>query len=85
MTRASAEIVGVLRSAREDHDTVVALARDLVRIPSRAGADPYGPVLDCMSAWLTSHGLEPRRYCRGAGWQYQRQKRTVAMVAAGGD
>lgn len=50
-----------IEAARDDHDSVLELARDLVRIPSRAGADPYGPVLDCMSRWLAGHGLTPRR------------------------
>lgn len=51
---------GTLQSALEDHDSVVELTRELVRIPSRAGADSYGPVLECMSAWLNGHGLKPR-------------------------
>jgi succinyl-diaminopimelate desuccinylase len=45
------------RDADEDKDSVVALTRDLVRIPSRGGIDPYQPVLDCMASWLTGHGL----------------------------
>jgi succinyl-diaminopimelate desuccinylase len=61
MTGASALTTGVLQAALDDHEPVIALARQLVRIPSRAGSDPYGPVLECMSAWLTRHGLTPRR------------------------
>ena len=52
---------------------MVALTRDLVRIPSRGGADPYGPVLECMWAWLTRHGLVPRRLAGPGG-------DTVALV-----
>lgn len=61
MTRASPAGVSALQAARDDHGAVVKLARDLVRIPSRAGADPHGPVLGCMSAWLVRHGLKPRQ------------------------
>jgi succinyl-diaminopimelate desuccinylase len=50
-----------IEAARADHESVTCLARELVQIPSRAGADPYGPVLDCMSRWLAGHGLVPRR------------------------
>jgi succinyl-diaminopimelate desuccinylase len=56
-----------MRAAREDHDPVVTLARDLVRIPSRAGADRYGHVLECMSWWLAAHGLAPRRLAGPGG------------------
>src|SRR6266851_2235466 len=61
------------RAAQEDHDSVIGLIRELVRIPSRAGADPYGPVLECASAWLDGHGLRPRLLSRPGG-------ETVAMV-----
>ena len=37
------------------------LTRDLVRIPSRGGIDPYQPVLDCMASWLSGHGLSCQR------------------------
>jgi Carbamoyltransferase C-terminus len=35
----AAEPSSTLRAAREDHDSVVNLTRELVRIPSRAGTD----------------------------------------------
>jgi succinyl-diaminopimelate desuccinylase len=50
-----------LEEARSDYHSVVALARALVRIPSRGGIDPYDPVLDCMAGWLTGHDLACRR------------------------
>jgi hypothetical protein len=50
-----------LRAAREDCGSVVELARRLVRVPSRGGIDPSGPVLECMSAWLGEHGWACRR------------------------
>lgn len=51
-------IVGdLLAAARDDHDSVIELTRDLVTIPSRGGIDPYDPVLDRVSTWLTSRGL----------------------------
>jgi succinyl-diaminopimelate desuccinylase len=70
---ADAEAGAALRAAQEDRDSVVELTRQLVRLPSRAGIDPYEPVLECMSAWLAGHGLRPRQL-PGAG------RETVAMV-----
>ena len=60
MTRTD-EVTALEAAAREDHPSVLELARDLVRIPSRGGIDPYDPVLDCMACWLDAHGLECRR------------------------
>ncbi len=59
--------------AREDRDSVVGLIRELVRIPSRAGTDPYGLVLGYMSSWLAGHGMLPRRLSGPGG-------ETVALV-----
>ena len=61
VTRQTEEPDAALRMAREDHDSVLEPTRELVRIPSRAGTDPYEPVLGCMSAWLAGHGMLPRR------------------------
>src|SRR5215472_18701007 len=47
-------------AALQDHGSVVTLAQELVRIPSRGGIDPDGPVLECMAAWLEDHGLGGR-------------------------
>jgi succinyl-diaminopimelate desuccinylase len=46
-----------VRAARQDHDGVVELTRQLVRIPSRAGIDSYEPVLEHMASWLDAHAL----------------------------
>jgi succinyl-diaminopimelate desuccinylase len=54
-------------AAREDHASVLELARDLVQIPSRGGIDPYDPVLDCMASWLDARGLECRRLAGPGG------------------
>jgi len=70
---ADAAAGAALSAAREDRDSVVELTRQLVRFPSRAGTDPYGPVLECMSAWLDRHGLRPRQLPTAGG-------ETVAMV-----
>ena len=56
-----------MRAAHEDYDAVVELTRRLVRIPSRGGIDPYGPVLECMSAWLGERGLACRRVAGPGG------------------
>jgi succinyl-diaminopimelate desuccinylase len=34
-------VIDTLQAAREDYDAVVKLTRDLVRIPSRGGIDPW--------------------------------------------
>lgn len=60
-------IIDPLRTAREDYDSVVELTRRLVQLPSRGGIDPYGPVLECMSAWLGEQGLACRRVAGPAG------------------
>ncbi len=75
MSGADAEVGAALGAAREDRDSVVELTRQLVRLPSRAGIDPYGPVLECMSAWLDRHGLRPRQLPAAGG-------ETVAIVGS---
>jgi succinyl-diaminopimelate desuccinylase len=49
-----------LDQARSDHQSVIQLARRLVRIPSRAGIDPYEPILDELEGWLRRHRFQPR-------------------------
>lgn len=44
-------------AAKEDHESVIDLTRDLVAIPSRAGIDPYTPVLDHLNRWMSQRGL----------------------------
>ena len=61
MTRTGEEVTALEAAAREDSASVLELTRDLVRIPSRGGIDPYDPVLDRMACWLDAHGLECRR------------------------
>lgn len=41
--------------------SIVALAQELIRRPSRGGIDDYGPVLDVLEGWLASHALPHRR------------------------
>jgi succinyl-diaminopimelate desuccinylase len=53
----NAIIHDVLAAAKEDHESVIELTRDLVTIPSRGGVDPYEPVLDRISSWLAQRGL----------------------------
>ncbi|GAA0979430.1 hypothetical protein GCM10009555_044110 [Acrocarpospora macrocephala] len=61
------DAAGSLRAARDDHAGVVKLTRELVRIPSRGGIDPYDPVLDYMESWLVEHGLACRRLAGPGG------------------
>jgi succinyl-diaminopimelate desuccinylase len=49
----------ILAGAKEDHDSVLELTQALVRIPSRAGIDPYEPVIHALTDWMTAHGLTP--------------------------
>jgi succinyl-diaminopimelate desuccinylase len=49
----------LLGDAREDYPSVVELAGELVRVPSRGGIDPYEPVLGVLDSWLEARGLEP--------------------------
>jgi succinyl-diaminopimelate desuccinylase len=37
--------------------SVLALARDLIAVPSRGGIDDYAPVVAVVRDWLTAHGL----------------------------
>ena len=52
-------------AAADDQACVVALAQRLIRIPSRSGIDPYGPVIEAVTSWLAEHGLAARRLQRG--------------------
>ncbi|MFI8930584.1 M20 family metallopeptidase [Streptomyces sp. NPDC053474] len=47
--------------------SVVELARELIRRPSRAGIDDYEPVLGVLEGWLAAHGLPHRRLDGAAG------------------
>ncbi|WP_438817678.1 M20 family metallopeptidase [Streptomyces finlayi] len=47
--------------------SIVALAQELIRRPSRAGIDDYGPVLGVLEGWLASRGLPHRRLHDGQG------------------
>ncbi|MBT8224032.1 MAG: M20/M25/M40 family metallo-hydrolase [Dactylosporangium sp.] len=53
--------IGTTAAAAADHAGVLALAQDLVRLPSRAGIDPYELVLSHTEAWLAAHTLPSRR------------------------
>ncbi|MET8029019.1 M20/M25/M40 family metallo-hydrolase [Streptomyces avermitilis] len=47
--------------------SVVELAQELIRRPSRAGIDDYGPVLGVLEGWLASRALPHRRLHDGQG------------------
>lgn len=69
------EFAEVLKLALDDHDSVVALTQDLVRIPSRGGIDGYEPVLARMEAWMADHDLPHWRLTGSA-------QAPVALVSA---
>lgn len=60
-------VIATLELARHDLDSVVALTRALVRIPSRGGIDTYDSVLGHVTAWLGQHGLDCRRLAGPGG------------------
>jgi succinyl-diaminopimelate desuccinylase len=47
--------------AAADSPSVVALAAELIRLPSRGGIDDYQPILEHLSHWLTEQALPSRR------------------------
>ncbi|MEU6932929.1 M20/M25/M40 family metallo-hydrolase [Streptomyces sp. NPDC046374] len=47
--------------------SVVELAQELIRRPSRGGIDPYGPVLGVLEEWLDARELPHRRLRDAAG------------------
>jgi succinyl-diaminopimelate desuccinylase len=49
-----------LEQARSDQQSVIRLARRLIRIPSRAGIDPYEPILAELEAWLRRRRVQPQ-------------------------
>ncbi|MDQ3154460.1 MAG: hypothetical protein M3R63_22980, partial [Actinomycetota bacterium] len=54
---AGADHAQIVASAKEDHESVLELTRALARIPSRAGIDPYDPIIDLLSRWMREHDL----------------------------
>ncbi|MEU0989215.1 M20/M25/M40 family metallo-hydrolase [Streptomyces sp. NPDC005953] len=54
-------------AARERAASVVELASELIRRPSRGGIDAYGPVLGVLEEWLSASGLPHRRLHDDAG------------------
>ncbi len=51
------ESAAIGKAATVDAPSVVALTQRLVATPSRAGVDPYEPILSLLSSWLAEHGL----------------------------
>ncbi|MEV8413952.1 M20/M25/M40 family metallo-hydrolase [Streptomyces niveus] len=47
--------------------SVIELAQELIRRPSRGGIDDYAPVLTVLEHWLSGHGLPHRRLHDEAG------------------
>lgn len=56
-----------MRTDAVPFDSIVALVRDLVRIPSRAGEDDLGPVLQRLEGWLRAQRLSFRPLQGAAG------------------
>lgn len=54
---------GLLAAAQDDQESVLALTRELVRIPSRGGIDDYAPILGAVEQWIGTAGLPHRRLC----------------------
>jgi succinyl-diaminopimelate desuccinylase len=60
-------IVDLQHRAEEDQASVVTLASELIRLPSRGGIDDYTPLLHHILDWLSQHGLAPRLLPDDAG------------------
>ncbi|MFE0640134.1 M20 family metallopeptidase [Streptomyces sp. NPDC058877] len=62
-------MIGGPREVGQDETmrSVVGLAQELVRRPSRGGIDDYVPVLDVLEQWLTGRAVPHRRLHDGAG------------------
>ena len=61
------DVIDTRRAGYEDQSAVVQLTRELVRLPSRGGLDPYEPVLDRMDSWLGEHGIASTRLASPEG------------------
>ncbi|MFE0104471.1 M20 family metallopeptidase [Streptomyces sp. NPDC059009] len=55
------------QAAGAQADSVIELAQELVRRPSRAGIDDYAPALGVLETWLTGRALPHRRLHNGSG------------------
>lgn len=60
-------IEGIGRTAAEDRRSVIELARELIRTPSRGGIDPYEPIIRLLERWLDDRQLPSRRLHDKAG------------------
>lgn len=52
------EITKIHDLAAVDHESVISLIQELVRIPTRGGIDSYDDIIDHVSRWLSDHGLD---------------------------
>ncbi|MFD8978712.1 M20 family metallopeptidase [Streptomyces sp. NPDC059564] len=51
----------LVEAATQQSESVIQLAQDLIRQPSRGGIDDYAPVLDVLETWLAGRSLPHRR------------------------
>jgi succinyl-diaminopimelate desuccinylase len=58
-------------------NSLLDFTRDLVRVPSRGGIDPYSPVLELIQRWLGLHGIPAEIICLPEG-------KKIAVVASVG-
>jgi succinyl-diaminopimelate desuccinylase len=58
---------GLLQQAEADADSVIGLASELIKQPSRAGVDDHGPVSAMTEHWLREQGLPYRRLTDAGG------------------
>jgi succinyl-diaminopimelate desuccinylase len=57
----AATVAAIRAQTDEDQASVTELLQQLIRVPSRGGLDPYEPIIDLVTSWLSDHGLSPRR------------------------
>ncbi|MFP1629848.1 M20 family metallopeptidase [Streptomyces sp. 5K101] len=57
----------LLQAAQARTGSVISLAQELIRCPSRGGIDVYGPVLEVLEGWLAAHTVPHRRLHEASG------------------
>jgi succinyl-diaminopimelate desuccinylase len=68
MTELPSDRVAAARQRAEaDAGSVLDLARQLIRIPSRAGEDPYHPVVTLLEKWFAERSLPVRQLTTRTG------------------
>lgn len=55
-----ADAAAIRIAAEEDRESVIALTRQLIRIPTRGGLDPYDDAIELVASWARQRDLDAR-------------------------